>query len=59
MKFESIKIQIEDFRNKFNLKKFNKKNYFCLDDESKALETLEQIWIKFVLKKNFQYQGRI
>ncbi len=37
LKFENIKIQIEDFSNKFNLKSLNSKNYFCLDDESDGI----------------------
>jgi len=61
LKFENIKIQIEDFRNKFNLKNFNKKNYFCLDDESEGIsETLEILNLdKICTKEKFPvYQGK-
>ena len=61
LKFENIKIQIEDFRNKFNLKSFNSKNYFCLDDESDGIsETLEILNLnKLCTKEKFPvYRGK-
>ena len=36
-KFDNLRIQVEDFREKFSLKNINSKNYFCLDDESNGI----------------------
>ena len=60
-KFENLEIQIEDFREKFNLNKINTRNYFCLDDESDGIsESLTILNLdKICTKEKFPvYKGK-